>query len=102
VESNHILIVESLNDKFFVEGVMRYLNHIDLTITTPICSIDDYACLDGISLKKLTHKLRELKIRIEKDGVHKVGILLDADNSIDDKIKLINDALSEIGSTTTI
>ncbi|MDQ6979579.1 MAG: hypothetical protein Q9M09_05280 [Mariprofundaceae bacterium] len=102
MESNNILIVESFNDKFFVEGIKKYLNNIDLIITTPICSIDDYECLDGISLKKLTHKLQELKIRIEKDGVNKVGILLDADNSIDDKIKLINDALSEIGSTITI
>lgn len=102
--SNNILIVESLNDKYFVDGVKDYLNNIDidLEIDTPVCSIDDFECLDGISLKKLINKLQELKVRIEKDGINKVGILLDADDSIDKKIKLINDALNEIGSNINI
>ena len=103
VESNSILIVESINDKYFVESTKNYLNNIDLEIDTPVCSIDDYECLEGLSFRKLENKLNELIIRIEKQGIDKVGILLDADEEgVDKKIELINKALESIGSTVSV
>ena len=72
VESNSILIVESINDKYFVESTKNYLNNIDLEIDTPVCSIDDYECLEGLSFRKLENKLNELIIRIEKQGYNPI------------------------------
>ncbi len=70
---------------------------------TPVCAIDDYECLSGLSLSSLEKKLNELKITIEKRGIEKVGILLDADSDgIESKIELINQVLKNIGAAVTI
>ena len=103
MESRNILIVESDNDKYFVESLKQHINSIVLDVDSPVCSIDDYECLSGISLKKLTSKLHELKVKIEKQGIEKVGILLDADKEgVDKKIELINDALESSGYDVNI
>lgn len=95
--SKNILIVESENDKYFIESLKDYLNIHDVDIDTPICSIDDYECLNGLSKAKLEHKLQELKIDIEKRGIEKIGIILDADKEgIDKRIEFINEALKVI------
>lgn len=103
MESKNILIVESINDKYFVESTKDFLNNIDLEVDTPFCLIDDYECLEGLSLKSLTNNLHELKIQIDKKGIEKVGILLDADEGgIEEKINLINEALKDNDSTVKI
>ena len=96
--SKNILIVESQNDQYFLESLInKYLNIDNIEIDTPICSIDDYECLNGLSKAKLEHKLQELKIEIEKRGIEKIGIILDADKEgIDKRVELINDALKVI------
>jgi hypothetical protein len=95
--SKNILIVESENDKYFIESLKEYLNISDVEIDTPICSIDDYECLNGLSKAKLTHKLQEIKIDIEKRGIEKLGIILDADKEgIEKRIELINEVLKVI------
>lgn len=95
--SRNILIVESENDQYFIESLKDYLNIYDVNIDTPICTIDDYECLSGLSKVKLEAKLQELKIEIEKRGIEKIGILLDADNEgIAKRIELINEALKVI------
>ena len=61
--------------------------------------------LEGLTLQTLKNKLHELSINIEKKGIDKVGILLDADKEgIDKKIELINEALQSenIGSLISI
>ena len=101
--SNNLLIVESDNDKFFIESLKIFLNNIDLEIDFPVCSIDDYECLGGLSLASLKKKLSELKITIEKKGINKVGILLDADNDgIQAKLDLITNAFEDIDSSINI
>lgn len=103
MESNNILIVESINDKYFVESTKNHLNNIDLEVDTPLCLIGDYECLEGLSLESLASKLYELKIKIDKKGIEKVGILLDADKGgIEEKINLINEALKRNSSTLKI
>ncbi len=95
--SKNLLIVESQNDQYFIESLKAYLNISDVEVDTPICSIDDYECLNGLSKAKLEHKLQELKIEIEKSGIEKIGIILDADKEgIEKRIELINDALKVI------
>ena len=56
--SRNILIVESENDKYFIESQTDYLNISFVSIDTPICSIDDYECLNGLSKAKLEAKLQ--------------------------------------------
>jgi hypothetical protein len=95
--SRNILIVESQNDKYFIESLKTHLNIADVEIDTPICSIDDYECLNGLSKAKLEHKLQDLKIEIEKRGIEKIGIILDANKEgVEKRVELINDALKVI------
>ena len=73
---SNILIVESENDKFFIEAVIKEIN-LDIEIGEPICSIDEYECLGGLS--KLEERLRALTHRIIKGEIDRVGIIFDAD-----------------------
>lgn len=101
--SSSLLIVESVNDKHFVEAVKRHLNNIDVDIDTPVCAIDDFECLDGLSQTRLENKLREVSIKIEKQGIEKLGILVDADNQgVESRLGLVRSALATVGSMATI
>ena len=73
---NNLLIVESDNDKCFIQSLINHLN-IKINFGTPICSIDEYECLGGIS--KLEHRLKALTARVSKENIQKIGIILDAD-----------------------
>ncbi len=95
--SRNILVVESENDKYFIESLKMYLHIDNMEIDTPICSIDDYECLQELSKAKLENKLQELKIEIEKRGIEKIGIILDADKEgIEKRIEFINESLKII------
>lgn len=73
---NNLLIVESENDKYFIEALVTKLN-LNIEVGSPVCSIDEYECLGGIG--KLENKLKELEGRVSKDGIEKIGIIFDAD-----------------------
>lgn len=99
--SKRILIVESINDQYFIEAVKNFLNTNTPDISAPICGIDDYACLEGLSKKSLSQKLFDIQQEIDSEDnqesdstTDKIGILLDADNQgIANRIELINQAL---------
>ena len=85
------LIVESQNDKYFVQRIIEKLNLKNIEISEPICSIDEYICLDGIS--KLKSKLQDMKL----DSIDKLGIIIDADDvGIEKRIEEINSILKEL------
>ncbi len=67
--NKHVLIVESENDKFFIEAVIDRLNLTNIAVDSPICRIDDFECLEGLSLSRLKLRLEELKDDIPKDGI---------------------------------
>jgi len=95
--SKSILIVESENDKYFIEALIGYLKISDINVGSPICSIDDYECLGGLSRKSLERKLIELETDIGKGVFGKIGIILDADaEGIQKRIELINKTLKVI------
>jgi hypothetical protein len=99
--SNNLLIVESHNDKFFIERLKREIAAPDFNIDTPICNIDDYECLGGMN--NLEKKLKEICSDIKKRGLDKIGILLDADNEgIAARVALINQAVKSIDSALSI
>jgi len=72
---SNLLIVESENDQYFIEALVRHIN-INLEVYPPVCAIDDYQCLGGMG--KLVNTLKSLPI--EKDTIEKVGIIFDADS----------------------
>jgi len=93
VASNNLLIVESQNDKFFIERLKQEIT-ANFEVDAPICCISEYECLDGLSKTRLEKKLQEIKVDIDKRGLNRIGILLDADDKgIDARVKLINDAV---------
>lgn len=88
------LIVESKNDKAFIEALIRHLN-IAAEVDKPIF-IDDFESLDGLNPTKLTVKLSDVFSEVPKYGIEKIGILLDIDNEGTDKrLQLINDCLQK-------
>jgi hypothetical protein len=92
---SNILIVESENDKFFIEALISHID-IDAEVGNPICTIDEYNCMGGMG--KLKNRLKELKSRFLKgDKINKVGIIFDADNvGIEERTKQINDIKNSV------
>lgn len=87
------LIVESENDKYFIEAFIKHLNLDTIKVGEPICSIDEYKCLGGIG--NLKNKLQGLKADIEKHDIQKIGIIFDADDlGIEKRTKYIKDIIS--------
>jgi len=95
IEVSNILIVESENDKFFIEALVAHIG-IDAEVGNPICTVDEYNCIGGMG--KLKNKLEELKSRFLKgDDISKVGIIFDADNAgIDERKEEINNIKNDI------
>lgn len=88
-----LIIVESHNDKFFIEKLSEELGFANIQIEEPICNITDYECLDGLSEKKLTLTLSEIKF----DKYQKIGIIIDADDKgIEDRIELVNTCIKSL------
>ncbi len=84
---SNLLILESENDKFFIEALVKYLN-LDIELGKPICNIDEYECIGGIS--RLSERLKALTTKILKGDIDKIGIIFDADKvGIEDRKKQI-------------
>lgn len=95
----NLLIVESKNDKIFIEALIRSMKQsIDLLIDAPICNIDNFECLDGLDETKLKIKIQDILTDVTKTGhpIRKVGILLDLDDKTPaDRISLLNTAIEK-------
>ena len=92
LEVSNLLIVESKNDKYFIEALIKHLN-LSIKVDEPICSTNEYECLGGIG--NLISKLESVKSNIEKHNIDKIGIIFDADDKgIDERTKTIEDAIN--------
>lgn len=99
--SKNLLIVESENDKFFIEALIQHLALTSVEVDTPICSIHDYECLDGLG--NFAKRLTDLKKEIASKGIEKIGILIDADDKgINERVQVINTHLKQICSDVNI
>lgn len=96
---SNILLVESKNDKCFIQALVEYLNLQNIDIYQPICLIDDYECLSTLNLKALMQALETLRLRLPKRDIKKIGIVLDHDGKKEERISLINNAVSEVFDT---
>jgi hypothetical protein len=86
------IIVESENDKHFINRLIEVMNLSDVEIEEPICNVDEFICLDGMA--NLGRKLRDIKL----DDIDKLGIVLDADSEgIGNRLQEVNTVLREVG-----
>jgi hypothetical protein len=96
----NILIVESKNDKYFFQSVIKHLNY-DLEVEAPIFLDEDYREMAGLDPTKLTQALKSLKAEIQKEDIDRVGIIIDIDrHSETERIQFINDCIGKVFSDT--
>ncbi len=99
--SNNLLIVESMNDQFFIEAVVSSINGGKLESSAIF--VNEFESLEGLSQKSLSNKLKEVARRIEKDDLEHIGILIDADSKgVSSRLQLITDSLQTVDSSLEI
>ena len=106
---SHLLIVESENDKYFVEAVIKHLNlqqdikvedwklsfDTEETVDNEEICINVYECIGGTGNLKTT--LDALKNKISVDEDEKIGIIFDQDkHTVDVRLKLINEVIIDV------
>lgn len=95
----NILIVESNNDKYFFQSVIKHLNY-DIEVEAPIFVDEDYRSMDGLDPKKLINALKDLQADIKKEDIDRVGIIVDIDRDSEaDRIQFINDCIVKVFPT---
>jgi hypothetical protein len=96
---SNIIIVESKNDKLFMEAMVEELN-CDIHVEKAIY-IDDYEALEGLNEKKLIITLKDLKADLQKREIEKIGIIIDIDNdSEQERLELVNKCIKEVFNAT--
>lgn len=88
----NLLVVESGNDKFFLEALINHMNINTLEISNGfICNINEYDCLGGLSESSLTKALNAVKLKAKKDEISKIGIIIDLDEkTVKERLTLVN------------
>ena len=98
---SNIVIVESKNDKFFMQAMVEKIN-CDIQVEKPIY-IDDYEPLEGLNEKKLIITLKDLKADLQKREIEKIGIIIDIDNdSEQERLELVNKCIKEVFNATLL
>ena len=94
---SNLLIVESDSDRWFIELLIKHMN-VTIEVSKPVCSVDDFECLEGLSEKQLTRKLYSERL----DKYDKIGILVDANSAgIEARVELVRRAMLAVEGTTT-
>jgi len=98
----NVIVVESKNDKIFLNALVSHLNVSNTEVDQPISLEENsYILMDGSDSNPrnptlLVRKLRELKTDIRKRGIVNIGIVLDIDNnSFQDRFLTVNNAIKE-------
>ncbi|WP_204102555.1 MULTISPECIES: DUF3226 domain-containing protein [Spirulina sp. CCY15215] len=93
---SNILIVESENDKFFLQALVDELKY-DIQIEEPICLELEYECLEGLSKTRMIKALKELEADIQKRDIQKIGIVIDIDDfSQEKRLEWLQECLDEV------
>jgi hypothetical protein len=86
-----LLLVESDNDRYFIEKLIQHLK-LSIEIGQSVCAMTDIECLQGVG--NLVKALNEVRW----DLYDKVGILVDANSvGVASRLKLVQDAMAEAG-----
>ncbi|NEP62940.1 MAG: hypothetical protein F6K31_39515 [Symploca sp. SIO2G7] len=91
------LIVESKNDKHFIQSIVNCLN-CDLEDEDIIyIDEDNYKILGGLDPAKLKKELSFLRDDAQKKDINKVGIIIDIDQfSKEERLNFINDCINQV------
>ena len=101
---SNVLIVESKNDRIFVQALIAHLNasintveEIKLDDTGEAIKIDEYEELSGLNQNKLREAVKRLLANAQKKPIQKLGILIDLDRfSETERIHWLNDCLEPV------
>jgi uncharacterized protein YqgV (UPF0045/DUF77 family) len=92
---SNIVIVESKNDRIFMQAMVEKLN-CDVQVASPIY-IADYKSLEGLSETELIKALKSLEANIDKKGIEKIGIIIDIDNcSEQERLKFVDRCIKQV------
>ncbi|MBD1884371.1 DUF3226 domain-containing protein [Microcoleus vaginatus] len=92
---SNIVIVESKNDRIFMQAMVEKLN-CDIQVQSPIY-IDDYKSLEGLSETELIKALKALAALIDKNNIEKIGIIIDIDNySEQERLKFVDRCIKPV------
>ncbi|MEG4580994.1 hypothetical protein QUA71_15470 [Microcoleus sp. MON1_C5] len=92
---SNIVIVESKNDKIFMQAMVEKLN-CDIQVEKPIY-IDDYKSLEGLSETELIKALKNLIRKIDRKDIEKIGIIIDIDNySEQERLKFVDRCIKQV------
>ncbi|MCU0541251.1 MAG: hypothetical protein MUE44_03585 [Oscillatoriaceae cyanobacterium Prado104] len=98
---SNIVIVESKNDKIFMQAMVEKLN-CDIQVASPIY-IDDYKSLEGLSERELIKALKNLERKIDQKDIEKIGIIIDLDNdSEQERLNLVNKCVKQVFESETL
>jgi len=92
---SNIVIVESKNDRIFMQAMVEKLN-CDIQVEKPIY-IEDYEPLEGLSETELIKALKNLIRKIDKKDIEKIGIIIDIDNcSEQERLKFVDRCIKQV------
>ena len=92
---SNIVIVESKNDKIFMQAMVEKLN-CDIQVDPPIY-IDDYKSLEGLSETELIKALKNLIRKIDRKDIEKIGIIIDIDNcSEQERLEFVDSCIKQV------
>jgi uncharacterized protein YqgV (UPF0045/DUF77 family) len=98
---SNIVIVESKNDKIFMQAMVEKLN-CDIQVDPPIY-IDDYKSLEGLSETELIKALKNLIRKIDRKDIEKIGIIIDIDNcSEQERLKFVDRCIKQVFQAETL
>lgn len=94
----NLLIVESENDKFFIDALIAHMNLKNIEISDGIiCNIDDVECMNGLSTKNLDRALEVSKNKAKKSDFQRIGLIIDIDNKTEaERLKLVNSSIENV------
>ncbi len=97
--TKNYLIVESQNDKFFIEAFISHLQLPNIVVSdATVCHIDDYECMNGLNPNKLSQAINHIKDKADKiDSPIRLGILIDWDSeTLHQRLELVNTAIKTV------
>ncbi|MCW6050858.1 hypothetical protein K4039_12350 [Lyngbya sp. CCAP 1446/10] len=92
---SNIVIVESKNDRIFMQAMVEKLN-CDIQVASPIY-IDDYKSLEGLSETELIKALKNSIRKIDQKDIEKIGIIIDIDNDSEpERLEFVDRCIKQV------
>lgn len=97
-----VIIVESINDQYFIEAFIEARNSSIFGNSTEVkpLQVEEFDCLGGDNSKKLKDSHRVYFLKSKKESIDSIGVILDQDQkSHQDRLYQVNGVIQEVFST---